>query len=187
VRRTGAEHGLPAARRWWRDSPMSMFENAQYCYRETYFVLFDARKRPTLAKLQKVLCGLNERFTLANLSADEAGRFESLTVLSPDDFAALDISYLAGDEVLEYSTELLSEMATAERKAQERSKLERMRRCDGRFDVLHFEQIVDLDDEGSEGNGSDEMLDPSALLIVLDALVELTGGIAVDPQAGSLL
>lgn len=160
---------------------MSMFENNQYCYRETYFVLFDAEKRPTLARLQKVLFGLNERFALTNLSADDSGRFESLTVLSPDDFAALDVSYLAGEEVLEYSAELLSQMATAERQAQARLKLEKMRRCDGRFDVLHFEQMVDLDDEG------DEMLDPSTLLIVLGALVELTDGIAVDPQAGTLL
>jgi len=160
---------------------MSMFENNQYCYRETYFVLFDAEKRPTLAKLQKVLCGLNERFALTNLSADDSGHFESLTVLSPDDFAALDISYLTGEEVLEYSAELLSQMATAERQAQARVKLERMRRCNARFDVLHFEQMVDFDDEG------DDMLDPSALLIVLDALVELTDGIAVDPQAGTLV
>ena len=160
---------------------MSMFENNQYCYRETYFVLFDAEKRPTLARLQKVLFGLNERFAMTNLSADDSGRFESLTVLSPDDFAALDVSYLAGEEVLEYSAELLSQMATAERQAQARLKLEKMRRCDGRFDVLHFEQMVDLDDEG------DEMLDPSTLLIVLGALVELTDGIAVDPRAGTLL
>ena len=34
---------------------------------------------------------------------------------------------------------------------------------------------------------ADEMLDPSALLIVLDALVELTGGVGVDPQSGTLL
>jgi hypothetical protein len=31
------------------------------------------------------------------------------------------------------------------------------------------------------------MLDPSALLLVLDALAELTGGIAVDPQTGTML
>ena len=162
---------------------MSMFENDQYCYRETYFVLFNARKRPALEKLQEILCGLNTRFTLTNLSADDAGHFESLTVLSPDDFAALDISYLAGEEVLEYGVELLSDMEATDCRPEDRTKLERIRQCDGRFDVLHFEQIVNLGDDDEP----DEMLDPSSLLIVLDALVELTEGIAVDPQAGALL
>ena len=44
---------------------------------------------------------------------------------------------------------------------------EQIKRYDGRFDVLHFEQIAEeADDESDE----DEMLDPSALLVVLAAL-----------------
>ncbi len=31
------------------------------------------------------------------------------------------------------------------------------------------------------------MLDPSTLLLVLDALAELTGGVGIDPQSGSLM
>ena len=31
------------------------------------------------------------------------------------------------------------------------------------------------------------MLDPSALLIVLETLAKLTGGVAVDPQSGTVL
>ncbi len=31
------------------------------------------------------------------------------------------------------------------------------------------------------------MLDPSALLIVMDALVEMTGGVGVDPASGTLV
>ena len=31
------------------------------------------------------------------------------------------------------------------------------------------------------------MLDPSALLVVLGALAKLTGGVAIDPQAGTFL
>ena len=67
---------------------MSMFENDQYRWRETYFVLFESSKRPTLEKVQQALLKLNSRFALTNLSANEAGGLESLTVLSPDDFAA---------------------------------------------------------------------------------------------------
>ena len=45
---------------------------------------------------------------------------------------------------------------------------------------MHFEQVID----GDEG---DEMFDPSALLLVIEALTELTGGIGIDPQSGTLV
>ena len=161
---------------------MSMFENNQYRWRETYFVLFDRSKRPTLEQLQQRLTRLNNRFTLTNLSADESGQFESLTVLSPDDFSALDISYLEGQEVVEQATELAEELDTTDCGAEERLRLERLRGCNARFDVLHFEQLVKFDEDET-----DDMLDPSALLVVLQALAEQTDGIAVDPQAGTFL
>ncbi len=161
---------------------MSMFENEQYRWRETYFVLFECSKRPTLEKLQQTLTKLNSRFTLTNLDADESGRFESMTVLSPDDFAALDISYLEGEEVIEQASELIEELDTTDCRAEDRARLDRIRKCDARFDVLHFEQIVNFDDEEAE-----EMLDPSALLVVLDALAKETNGVAVDPQAGTFI
>jgi hypothetical protein len=71
-------------------------------------------------------------------------------------------------------------METGACRVEDRDKLPLIRRYDGRFDVLHFEQVVDFGDE--EGG---DMLDPTALLVVLEALVKLTGGLAVDPQAGT--
>jgi hypothetical protein len=160
---------------------MSMFENDQYRWRETYFVLFDAQKRPTLKQVQKALSGLTCRLTLTNLRTDDEGHFESLTVLSPDDFAALDVCYLAGDEVTEQAGTLFHELKGPACSKGERATLERLRHCNARFDVLHFEQVTDVDEE------PEEMLDPSTLLIVMDALVGLTDGIAIDPQSGTLL
>jgi hypothetical protein len=162
---------------------MSMFENDQYRWRETYFVLFDASNRPTLEKLQQTLSKLNTRFTLTNLAADPSGRVESMTVLSPDDFAALDVSYLEGDEVREQVAVLVEEMETTDCRPEDRVRLARLRQCDGRFDVLHFEQIVNFQDEDE----SDEILDPSALLVVLEALARETDGLAVDPQTSTFL
>ena len=46
---------------------MSMFEDSRYRWRETYFVLFDAKKRPTLKSVTKTLSALNKRFELTNL------------------------------------------------------------------------------------------------------------------------
>lgn len=159
---------------------MSMFENSQYCWRETYFVLFESSRRPSLDKLQRALAAVNERFTLTNLNSDDQGHAESLTVLSPDDFAALDICYLDGEEVLEQGVQLATEMEGPACGADDREKIERVRCCDARFDVLHFEQVVDFGDEET-----DDVLDPTALLAVLDVLVKLTDGVAVDPQAGT--
>jgi hypothetical protein len=161
---------------------MSMFENNQYQWRETYFVLFDSARKPSLKQVEKAIRALGGRFTLSNLTADEAGRLESMTVLSPDDFAALDVCYLDGEEVREQSAALTEEMEISGCQADDRAILERIRSADGRFDVLHFEQSSGAD-SGEEG---DEMLDPSALLVVLDALTQLTGGIAIDPQGGTM-
>ena len=61
---------------------------------------------------------------------------------------------------------------------------EQIKRYDGRFDVLHFEQIAEGTEDDSE---DDEMLDPSALLVVLAALAKQTGGVALDPQAGTFI
>src|SRR6188472_2151813 len=99
---------------------MSTFERDGYQWRETYFVLFDACKRPTLKHVQKVLSQLHDRFEFVACVADEDGRFESMTVLAPDDYAALDISYVAGEEVLEQGTALYEEMLSSADDEQER-------------------------------------------------------------------
>ncbi len=76
---------------------MSMFEDSRYRWRETYFVLFKASDRPTLKKVQHALAKLDERYEITNSTEDDEGRFESLTLISPDDFAALDICYTEGE------------------------------------------------------------------------------------------
>jgi len=161
-----------------------MFEDHRYRWRETYFVLFDAKKRPKLTRVSKEVSALNKRFQLTNLSADSEGRFDSLTVISPDDFAALDICYTGGAEVLEQGAALVDEMKKAGADTPPPVPWEQIKRYGGRFDVLHFEQISEEADDGSE---EEEMLDPSALLVVLGALARLTDGVAVDPQAGTFL
>ena len=160
---------------------MSMFEDGQYQWRETYFVLFPALRRPKLKDVQKAVARLHQHLTLTNLAADKEGLLESLTILAPDDFAAIDVSYLSGDEVREQVAQLAEEVEPTCCCDDEKKRLEELRACDARLDIFHFEQMVDIDAE------DDGMFDPSALLLVLDALAELTGGISVDPQGGALL
>ncbi len=162
---------------------MSTFESAGYQWRETYFVLFDAQRRPTVDAISKAVAKVNRRFQLKNATGDDQGMFESMTVVSPEDYAALDISYVSGVEVREQGATLAADMKAGAEDAEERAKLARLPRCDARFDILHFEQMIDSPAEDE----MDEMLDPSALLIVLDALVELTKGVGIDPQSGAVM
>jgi len=163
---------------------MSMFEDSHYRWRETYFVLFHAKKRPTLNSVTKMLSALNKRFELTDLNADDQGHIDSLTLISPDDFAALDICYTGGAEVLEQSASLVDDLKKLGVEGPPPVPWEQIKKYDGRFDVLHFEQIAEGAEDDSE---DDEMLDPSALLVVLAALARHTGGVALDPQAGTFI
>jgi len=162
---------------------MSTFERGDFQWRETYFVFFESSRRPTLRDMQRKLKKLNPRFELVDPVADDKGRFESVTVLAPDDYAALDISYMADDEVVEQGAELYKELKSGTLDDEERAKLARLPKLDAKFDLLHFERIADT--FGQEDD-PDEMLDPSALLIVLDSLVHMMNGVGVDPQSGAL-
>ncbi len=160
---------------------MSMFEDGRYSWRETYFVLFSSNNRPKLKTVQEAIAAMNEHYVLTNLNEDENGLFDSLTLLSPDDFAALDICYIDGEEVLEQASELVEQMKPTACEPNEIAAVKQIARCDARFDVLHFEEVPEFSED------EDDMLDPSALLLVLGELAKITGGVAVDPQSGSVI
>ncbi len=161
---------------------MSTFENGDYKWRETYFVLFDATKRPNLETIAKALRQINRRFELSNLTADEEGQFESLTLHSPQDYAAIDICYAADEDVSEQGATLAKDLQSTATDPEECAKLSRLPKCNARLDILHFEQVIGGESEGE----SEELLDPSALLTILDTLVDMTGGVGVDPQSGAV-
>ncbi len=158
---------------------MSLFENDGYRWRETYFVLFDKSKRPSAKAVQACLKELGGRYEITKVGTDENGQFETVTLLSPHDFAAMDITYIEGDEVTEQVRELGEEMKNMTLTSEEMGKMGRMLECDARFDVYHFEQLGEGED--------DEFLDPAALLIVLEQLADLCDGISIDPQSGSIV
>jgi hypothetical protein len=160
---------------------MSLFEDRRYQWRETYFVFFDPDRRPKLETLQNKLdATAGTHFSIANPATDARGRIESVTIFVPDDFAAMDISFLSGAEVREEARDLANELSRSSCPPEKQKDLERLKRCQARFDVLHFEQTSKADDE------DEDLFDPSGLLIVLEALIELTDGIAIDPQSGTM-
>ena len=78
---------------------MDELETEQFCWRDTYFVWFDAARRPSLKQIQQTLDALPEHYTLQTPEADDAGGFESITLLSRTDHSALEISFLAGEDL----------------------------------------------------------------------------------------
>lgn len=150
-------------------------------WRDTYFVWFSSKRRPKLEQLVQVLKALPDHYTLQFPEQDADGGFESITLLSAGDHAALEISYLEGDDLREQAQALAEEVKQCDGAAADR--LSRLAACDARFDVMQFEQI----DAGEDEDEADELFDPSALLVVMGALAKLVDGIGVDPQSGLLV
>jgi hypothetical protein len=151
-----------------------------YEWRETYFILFPSKNRPTLTAMEEALGRLGGRVELTNLLANDDGKFESLMLLSPEDYAAVEINYESGEAVDLQKAELAQQLKSTADPGQ----LRRLMKADGRLDLMHFERVAD---EYADEDEFDEMLDPTCLLMAVEALVELTGGVAIDPASGEVL
>lgn len=166
----------------------------QLAWRETYFIMFSAGDRPTMAQVESAILESSNRLSVSDLQADEDGLFASAVVQAPEDNAAMEISYESGEAVVEQSTELAQQL----RKQLDGDQLARLIQADARLDVMHFERLPDgmdtPDDMGEEfdfDEGSDDLLsealDPASLITVVDALARVTQGLAFDPASGDLM
>lgn len=159
---------------------MSLFDDEQFRWRDTYFVMFDVAKRPTVEAVAKALKKLGGRYLVHEIEGDEDGRFESVTVVAPHEYSAMDVSFIEGEEVADEIRAMADELAPQIADPADRTRLAQARKCSARFDVMHFEQVTDDGDP-------DEMVDPGALLAVIGVLTNLTGGVGIDPQSGELV
>lgn len=157
---------------------MSLFEDDRYQWRETYFILFRESDRPNKHAILKTLKELGARFEIVNLRTDSQDNFESVTVISPDDFSAMDICYGSGEDVAAQVTDLLEEMKSSSDTPQHKAKLLHLADCTASLEIYHFQRVVDEDEE-------EEYLDPGGLLLVMQKLAKLCHGIAIDPQSGT--
>ncbi|TWT86846.1 hypothetical protein Mal64_36760 [Pseudobythopirellula maris] len=172
----------------------------QLDWRETYYIFFQRNERPTLADVQKALDSAGGGMTFERAQADDEGLFDSLLVQAPEDNAALEVSYEAGDAVIEQSLDLAKRV---DRDA-DGDLVARLFRADARLDVMHFERVTSAGDSGWEAGGGDDFaddmgdldggaefavggLDPASLITVVEALAKLTGGLPIDPTTGEIL
>jgi hypothetical protein len=158
---------------------MSLFEDNAYHWRETYFILFERKHRPSAAALRGALSELGSRLEFRGEQADPKGPFESLTVLAPSDAAGMDLTYISGEEVQEQIAELKKEFRGTKLTENEQAKFNYLLTCNARLDVYHFQHVDDAED--------DDGLDPGSLLLVMGKLAKLCHGVSVDPQSGAIL
>jgi hypothetical protein len=165
---------------------MSLFENDAYQWRETFFILFRDEHQPLAADVKKALRRIDGRFEIRDIKSDEAGRLESLTVECPDDYSAMDISLVRGDEVPEQTAELTAELLKSASTAEEKKLIKQLLDYRCRYDIYHFEQLVFVG-RSDEDEENDDFMDPGAVLAVMQKLAQMCHGIAVDPQANAII
>ncbi len=158
---------------------MSLFEDSRFIYRDTFFVYLQRQNRPDVEKVKAFLAEMGDKFETSGLK-DNDGKLESMTIHSPQDYSAMDVTYLEGEEVLEQVKEMMKDFKLMTLTGEDQKKLQIFQNCDARFDVFHFEQV-------SEAQEEDEILDPGGLLLVMANLAELCGGVSLDPQSQTLL
>src|SRR6476646_9661908 len=131
-------------------------------WRDTYFVLFQQSRRPTVTQVEAAITETSRRLKLENLEADEDGLFESVLVPAPQANAAVDIRYEVGDAVIEQSAELAKQLNDEI----EPKQLQQMLKSNARLDVMLFERIRNEDFGGDEEDEEWEggSVDPSSLL-----------------------
>lgn len=159
---------------------MSLFEDKNYQYRETYFLLFKKENRPEADKIESALSELGPKYETVEVRNND-GVFEAMTVRSPYDFSAMDITYVEGPDVVAQVGDLMEAMQTTTLTGDDRKKLSKVNGADARFEIYHFEQV------GDTPEGLDDNLDPGGLLLVLDKLSELCDGVGIDPSSNSLM
>ncbi|MAZ95289.1 MAG: hypothetical protein CMJ73_04570 [Planctomycetaceae bacterium] len=161
---------------------MSLFENAEYRWRETFLVLFASEDRPSTKDFKKAISALGDRYSVDSLVENDQLQLESLTLLAPLDNAAMDISFIEGEEVAEQLEQMREQISEEDLLPGEDEKLARLAHCNARYDILHFEHVQDFLAEED-----DEFMDPGGLLIVAEVICGLCQGVAVDPQSGTFV
>lgn len=170
----------------------TLFENPEYEWRETLFVLFDGEKHPPLteAEMAALVAGAEFSFLeMAKVKAGPDGRPKSLVFLSPATGSAVEVHYRQGKTVLDQSRAFYQSVRgildSDERRAWQ--KILPLASC---YELVYFERPVSeirLMEEFPEEPDEMDFYDPGTLLFLMEALTRRTRGVAVDPQSGMIL
>ena len=164
---------------------MSLFDNPEYRWRETYLLFHKKKQRTSADKLRQAISGIRGSYQIEQLVANENGEFDSATVFAEEAFSAIDMSYVEDDQIQEQIIEIQSEMKEVLEDPEDLAKLESLGEYDARIDLLHFERLTgDFTDDEEDLNSC---FDRAALLAVAEKWTLLTGGICLDPASATIL
>ncbi len=119
---------------------MLLFEDPHYIWRETYFVLCEAARRPGLAVIERELRKSLPRLAMRAGEADADGRFVHLGLVSDENHSGVDILWAEGKAVRTEIAGLIDELEK-HAKPKERAKLDRARTATAKIELLHYERI----------------------------------------------
>lgn len=219
-----------------------LFDDPRYHWRETYFVLTAPEKRPVLTDVEREIAQNLPALHVVSRNADAAGYLESLSIVSPENRAGVDILWCDRPGIMEEIGALIDDIAK-EAKPRDRQLLDRARQARAKIELLHLELLetptgtsreelsstnpptpkvsppptskpaattsktrtfrfdpdryiappADLDT--GENDSDTFLLDeydsavmtPDTLIVAMEALRRLTGGVVVDAAGGCLL
>ncbi|MCH8921693.1 MAG: hypothetical protein IIA67_00940, partial [Planctomycetes bacterium] len=76
------------------------------------------------------MSAIGDRFEIENLMGDAEGNFEAVTLRSPEDYSAIDVSYVCGEEIVEENKRIAEELGPLSADEQEREKAGRLLKLD---------------------------------------------------------
>jgi hypothetical protein len=193
-----------------------MFEDQNFCWRETFLVMLEVANRPATSQLLEHLKKLKSPFEIKNQITNPRGFAETFSILAFQDHAAIDFVYSEGENVVREFSALADELESHDISRKEKALIAKARKYSAKIELLHFEQIYEKKAEklhrptplkfpkyssfiknlhqecreneaDTENSDSAEFLNPNALIQVLKLVSRLTGGIAFDPASGLML
>ncbi len=169
----------------------TLFENPEYEWRETLFVLFDGRQHPPLTEAEKKSLVAEAEFSFLEVEKAKTapdGQLKSLLFLSPETDSAVELQYREGRTVLEQSRAFY-ESIRAILDNEERQQWQKIMQLPSCYELIYFEKPTGEIRLAEEFPDEDEMsfYDPGALLFLMENLARRTHGTAVDPQSGMIL
>lgn len=167
----------------------SFFENPDYEWRETLFVLFDRKTCPPVTRetVRRFFAETEFAFLEIKAAKESAdGMLRRLLAVSPETRCGLELVFQEGDAVLEQTREFHRTIQET-LDAYESRQWEKIFPLSACFELMYFEKIQKSLRIAGETREEPLLYDPGTLLFVTEKLSQFTHGVVLDPQSGMIL
>ncbi|MDO4549791.1 MAG: hypothetical protein Q4C96_00895 [Planctomycetia bacterium] len=167
----------------------SFFNNPEYEWRETFFIMFNEKKCSRLTSER--ISGMLKDSPYSSLEvkifgAAAEGGFRRILFSSPLNKAVVEVYFHQGESVLRQSREFYDGLY-AILDMSERLKWQEILNFTACYELVYFEYFVKPLKIAEEFSEDDSNYDPGMLLFLLEKLTHHSHGVALDPQSGMIL